>query len=214
MGLKKILTRDDLSPNLIPAQVHALISFMLHDAKIGQTPLLSIKVIIIMRMLLISQLEAEGVGELHVLDALLDLLRSRRRMRVPAVRHQVLYALGFVVLPDQGVGVGIAGQIHPVGELVVEVAVVELVVVALVVVIVVEAEAVAFGDVEDVAPVVGLFEVRWPGWRVPNGSFGRGERREKDEEEKEGDDGCGNVGIHFMEIGLLIRIFVSRECMC
>ena len=70
-----MLTRNDLSPNLIPAQVSALIGFKLPDSEFGQASLLGIEEVVIDRVVLIPQRITESVAIYLISSAL---LRPRR----------------------------------------------------------------------------------------------------------------------------------------
>lgn len=154
------LTRDGPPIKLVPAQSHAPIRRELLEALIRQPSLLPIKVIVIVRVGLVPQFEAERVRVVRP-DALLLLLLPPRVVPVPAFRHGKLYALGAVRSPARGHLVGIARPSQGVGLRVVEVAVFEEVVAGRVGGLL-GAFAVAFCDVQHVAPVIELVGRRWP----------------------------------------------------
>ena len=94
-----------------------------------QPPLLPVEVVVIVRMLLVPQLEAERVRVVGP-DALLLLLLPPQIVPVPAFRHGELDPLGAVLDPACYRRAGIARPSQGVGLRVVEVAVLEEVVAA------------------------------------------------------------------------------------
>lgn len=88
-------------------------------------------------------------------------------MGIPAIWHGEIHSLGADLSPARSGDIGIACPCQRVVLLIIIVVVVELVVMTRVAVLV-SAFAVAFCDVEHVAPVSGLFYFRWPGWGGPD----------------------------------------------
>ena len=192
--------------DLIPAHRNALIRRELLN-EIRQHPLLLVKIVMIFGILGIAELEAENVC-IGRPDALLLLLtHPPLRLRVPALgHHKSLVRPATGRLDDsRRHEVRVARHGDPVLLLVVIVMVVKLVVVAPCGVL--AAYAVAFCDVEHVAPVIGCSGRRRPDWGAQDrwiqlGALTGLHGKYRDDERDQGEDD----GVHFLEIGLVVVV--------
>ena len=141
------------------------------------------------RVVLVPKFEAENIGVIRP-DALAPLLLPPRIVLIPAFRHGEIHDLAADLCPAVGGDVGIARPAQCVLLFVVKISVVELVVGGRVSVSM-AVFAVAFGDVEHIAPIVLLLNRRGPVCRPPGRRLGGKQR-----EEERSDDG-ENDGIHF-----------------
>ena len=138
--------------------MHAPIRLVVQEAAIRQPPLLLVEVVVIVRILLVSQFKAKRVRVVRP-DTPLFLLLPPRIVPVPAYRHGEFHAPGAVLPPSRDRSGGVARPSQGVELRVVEVAVFDEVVAGW-------GEgfcgviAVAFCDVEHVAQIVELVG-RW-----------------------------------------------------
>ena len=143
-----------------------------------QPPLLPVEVVVIVRIGLVPQFKAERVRIVRP-DTLRLLPLPPRIVPVPALRQGETHVLGAVLSPARDGFVGIARPSQGVGLGVVEIAVFEEVVAARVGGLL-GALAVAFCDVQHVAPVIELVGRRWPVCGFPARLLSSGEQREQE----------------------------------
>lgn len=149
----------------------------LHDSVGWQPFLLVVEVVVVVGIVRVPRLVAESVPIIRP-HAFFSFLFSPGIVGIPAIWHGEMHSLGADISPACSSDVGIACPCQRIVLLVVIIMVVELVVMARVSIIV-QAFAVAFRDIEHVAPVSGLFDFRWPGWRRPDNISRGGEMEEE-----------------------------------